>query len=134
MCSHLRRFCYGNEDISESIDKFRLEGNLRISASEQVELLRHFLADDLGRSGTTTATKGYHAAGGDPDPSLKRRNRPRQAYSGQRTWLAGRFLEQDHALYCYALNREGGGAGGLESTKTCRPRPYAPPGAGRNTR
>jgi beta-lactamase class D len=38
---------YGNQDISGNIDSFWLDGALRISADEQVELLKRLYRDDL---------------------------------------------------------------------------------------
>jgi beta-lactamase class D len=43
----VERAGYGNRDIGGGIDRFWLEGDLRISAEEQVELLRRLYAGDL---------------------------------------------------------------------------------------
>jgi beta-lactamase class D len=43
----VRRAGYGNADIDGGIDAFWLEGELRISAEEQIDLLRRLYAGDL---------------------------------------------------------------------------------------
>jgi beta-lactamase class D len=46
---------YGNADIGGGIDRFWLEGELRITAEEQVDLLRRLYLDDLPFSGRSQA-------------------------------------------------------------------------------
>jgi len=43
----LNKFKYGNRDISGGIDRFWLDGGLRISANEEVEFLKRFYTDKL---------------------------------------------------------------------------------------
>jgi beta-lactamase class D len=50
MRDYLRRFDYGNGDMSGGIDHFWLEGGLRISADEQVDFLRRLHEGKLGVS------------------------------------------------------------------------------------
>ena len=47
MQSYMDAIHYGNQDISGSIDTFWLEGGLRISADEQVEVLKRLYVDQL---------------------------------------------------------------------------------------
>lgn len=50
----VRRFGYGNMDISGGIDRFWLTGALRISPDEQVQFLRRFYFGELGVSERST--------------------------------------------------------------------------------
>jgi beta-lactamase class D len=47
MQQYLTASNYGNQDISGAIDSFWLEGGLRISVDEQVEMLKRLYQDDL---------------------------------------------------------------------------------------
>ncbi|MDX2151287.1 MAG: serine hydrolase [Bryobacteraceae bacterium] len=51
----LRRFQYGNADISAGIDKYWLGTSLKVSAEEQVAFLRRLYEGSLGLSPRTTA-------------------------------------------------------------------------------
>ncbi len=55
MATHVRRFGYGNMDLSGGIDRFWLGGGLRISADEQVDFLRRVHRGELGLAPRTTA-------------------------------------------------------------------------------
>ncbi|MGE0489353.1 MAG: class D beta-lactamase [Vulcanimicrobiota bacterium] len=47
MRTYLEKIHYGNADIDGGIDRFWLDGKLRISARQQVEFLQHLYADEL---------------------------------------------------------------------------------------
>jgi len=47
MKSWVEKVGYGNQDISEKIDNFWLEGNLRITPKEQIEFLTRLHTNDL---------------------------------------------------------------------------------------
>jgi beta-lactamase class D len=47
MKKFLKRFTYGNRDISGGIDRFWLDGGLRISADQEIEFLRRFFTGKL---------------------------------------------------------------------------------------
>ncbi|MEZ4884213.1 MAG: class D beta-lactamase [Chitinophagales bacterium] len=47
MQSWIDKVGYGNQDISENIDDFWLEGNLRITPKEQIEFLSRLYSNDL---------------------------------------------------------------------------------------
>ncbi len=95
---------YGNADISGGIDRFWLDGALRISCDEQIALLRKLWKDALPFSAEVQRTvrqlmvlehgDGYVLSGktglGDIDGTL---------YG----WLVG-FIEHEGTPYCYALN------------------------------
>ncbi|HYH46978.1 MAG TPA: penicillin-binding transpeptidase domain-containing protein, partial [Thermoanaerobaculia bacterium] len=55
MEEHVRRFGYGNMDLSGGIDQFWLRGGLRISADEQVDFLRRIHRGEVGVSERSTA-------------------------------------------------------------------------------
>jgi len=57
MADYLRRFDYGNQDISGGIDRFWLESSLRISADEQIEFLRAFYQGQLASARSTGIVK-----------------------------------------------------------------------------
>jgi beta-lactamase class D len=108
MQAYLRRFGYGNQEISPAIDRFWLSGDLRISPDEQVAFLERFLSGQLGVSPRTTAivqdlmrleeTPGYRLFGktGTADVTPTR----------ELGWLVG-YVERGGATYVYALNIEG---------------------------
>lgn len=50
MQKYLKKFSYGNQNISGGIDKFWLEGQLRISAVNQVEFLESLYLNKLSAS------------------------------------------------------------------------------------
>ena len=106
MQSYVRRFRYGNEDISGGIDQFWLTGGTRISAVEQVDFLRRFHQNGLGASAHSTNvvkdiltlehTPHYRLSGktgwagfGDSKPGLG--------------WLVG-YLERDGSVAFFAMN------------------------------
>jgi beta-lactamase class D len=54
MKKFLRKFKYGNRDISGGVDRFWLDGGLRISADEEVEFLKRFFTGKLPVSKRST--------------------------------------------------------------------------------
>jgi beta-lactamase class D len=107
MSDYLRRFDYGNQDVSGGIDRFWLTGGLRISAEEQLAFLRRFYDGALGVSRATTAlTKTL----------LVLEETPRYRFSGKTGWaglgdadtadlgwLVG-YIEREGNVYFYAMN------------------------------
>jgi len=58
MASHVKRFDYGNGDISSGLDDFWLNGSLKISALEQVTFLQRIYHNKLGlKSSSLSALK-----------------------------------------------------------------------------
>jgi beta-lactamase class D len=117
MRAHLRTFGYGNADVSGGIDRFWLDGGLRISADEQVEFLQRFYHGGLGVSPRSTEiarallvleeADDYRLSGktgwaGPGDPATP-----------DVGWLVG-YLERGPEVYFYAINldiRENADAG-----------------------
>jgi beta-lactamase class D len=118
MKKFLEVFEYGNRDISPDIDRFWLDGSLRISADEKVEFLKRFYAGKLPvskrsvgivkrmlileqqpnytLSGKTGLQLGLSPAG---VPKLT------IPVSSRLGWFVG-YLEQNENVYFFALNIE----------------------------
>lgn len=111
MGAYVRKFGYGNADISSGVDNFWLTGSLAISAMEQVGFLRRFYAGRLGVNPRTTAAvkdilvleqndrwrlsaKTGAGTGFDPD-------NPARALG----WYVG-YVEKDEDVIFFALNVE----------------------------
>lgn len=108
MGEYLSLFSYGNQDMGGGVDRFWLEGDLRISPREQVDFLRNFYEGRLGVSPRSTAIlkevmvlesgPGYVLSGktGTADVTPTR----------ELAWLVG-YLERDGSVFYFALNMEG---------------------------
>jgi beta-lactamase class D len=98
---------YGNEDITGQIDAFWLNGRLRISADEQVELLKRLYRGDLPFSERTIKivkeilvleeADTYHLSGKTGSGQAE------GLYIG---WFVGYVERQDH-VYFFATNVQG---------------------------
>jgi beta-lactamase class D len=108
MRAYLRLFDYGNQDMRGGVDRFWLEGALRISPDEQVEFLRRFHEETLGVSARSTEIL---------KDIMILEEHPRYVLSGKTgtaaaapdrdlAWLVG-YVEQEGAVWYYALNVEG---------------------------
>ena len=108
MQRYLRQFGYGNQSIGGGIDRFWLDGDLRISSDEQVRFLRRMYNGDLGVSERSTAivkniilledTPEYRLSGktGTADVTPTR----------ELAWLVG-YVEREGTPWFFALNIEG---------------------------
>lgn len=118
MKKFLKKFKYGNRDISGGIERFWLDGGLRISADEQIEFLKRFYAGKLPvsprsiktvkkmlvfdkrtdyiLSGKTGLQLGLSPAG---VPKLSIPLSPKLG------WFVG-YLEQNENVYFFAVNIE----------------------------
>jgi beta-lactamase class D len=104
MQHYVNACAYGNADLGGGIDRFWLDGDLRISCDEQITLLRALWKDDLPFRAEVQRTvkklmvlengDGYVLSGktglGDIDGTL---------YG----WLVG-YIVHEGTPYCYALN------------------------------
>lgn len=107
MQAYVDRFGYGNRDISGGIDRFWLEGGLRISAQEQVAFLRRFYFGQLGLSARTTdvarqllvldETPDYRLSGKTGWAGLGNGGWP------QTGWLVG-YVERGGKVWFFATN------------------------------
>lgn len=108
MKQYLSRFDYGNQNMEGGIDRFWLDGGLRISPDEQVQFLRRIYYGELGLSKQTTQvikdillleeTPAYRLSGktGTADVTPTR----------ELAWLVG-YVERNGNIWFYALNVEG---------------------------
>ncbi len=108
MADHLRRFRYGNQDISGGIDRFWLASSLKISADEQVELLRALLEGRLGvsqRSRDILRDVMLYEKGAAYTIRAKTGGGP--VGSGKALgWLVG-YVESNDNIYIFAVNTDG---------------------------
>jgi len=100
----LARLEYGNGTIDGGIDRFWLDGGLRISAREQVGFLTRLLEEDLPLSRATTAAvvEILRLEGG---PGWALHGKTGWAFEAGLGWWVG-WAERDGATYVFALNME----------------------------
>ncbi|MEW5875449.1 MAG: penicillin-binding transpeptidase domain-containing protein [Candidatus Zixiibacteriota bacterium] len=105
MEEYLRRLDYGNQSIGGGIDRFWLDGDLRISALQQVDFLRRFYSGELPVSGSTVDivkdimiledSAGHRLSGKTGTASIEEDN--------TLGWFVGSIAVGDSAYY-FALN------------------------------
>ncbi len=108
MQAYLQQFDYGNRSIDGGIDRFWLDGGLRISPIEQVAFLHRFYEGRLGVSERATAvarellvleeTPAYRLSGKTGTAEL--------TATRELGWLVG-YVERGEVVSFYALNMEG---------------------------
>ena len=104
MQDYVRRIDYGNKDIGGGIDLFWLNGDLRISALEQIDLLVRLYKDELPFSDETLdAVKGIMVEEREEDYVL--RSKTGWASATDIGWYVG-YLEHDGRPYFFALNMD----------------------------
>jgi beta-lactamase class D len=108
MREYLDRFEYGNRSIEGGLDRFWLQGGLRVSPDEQVRFLQRLYAGELGVSARSAEilkeimlleeTPEYRLSGktGTADLTPTR----------ELAWLVG-TVEREGNVWFYALNMEG---------------------------
>lgn len=110
MQTYIGQFGYGNGDISSGIDRFWLNGSLKISAKEQVDFLRRFYQDELQvATATTGAVKGILVREKNDDYRLSYKTGAGSLGNGKKSaigWLVG-YVEKQDDVYFFALNIEG---------------------------
>lgn len=135
MKKFLAKFKYGNRDISGGIDRFWLDGGLRISADEEVEFLKRFYTGKLAISLRSVEVvkkmlildkqSNYTLSGKTGlQLGLSPRAVPRVSIpvSPKLGWFVG-YLEQNGNVYFFATNIESANplenfsAGRIEITK-----------------
>lgn len=102
---YLKRFGYGNQDVSGPPAHFWLYGNLRISAEQQVNFLRRFYHQDLGISDRSiSVVKELILLEQNEDYALygKTGGGPVDEYKNI-MWLVG-YVEQPENVYFFAMN------------------------------
>ncbi len=110
MIAFIKRFEYGNMDISSGIDNFWLDGSIAISAMEQVQFLKKFYHNNFSLSESTIKsvktvliqeeTAKFRLSAKTGGGSLK--NDPQKALG----WYVG-YIEKGKSLYFFAINIDG---------------------------
>ena len=97
---------YGNQDISGQIDTFWLEGELRISADEQVEFLKRLYEGDLPFSDRSMdIVKGIMVLEDTDDYTFSGKTGTGIRVAPQVGWFVG-YLETNDNVYFFATNIE----------------------------
>jgi beta-lactamase class D len=111
---------YGNMDIGGNIDSFWLDGNLRISADQQVEFLQRFYANDLPfskqqldivKNAIVIDKKDTFTLSGKTGSVVRA-----EVYQG---WFVG-YLETGGNVYFFATNMESTNPDGLANGAIAR--------------
>lgn len=107
MRAYVRREGYGNGDIDGGIDRFWLDGDLRISADEQVDLLRRLYREELGFSSRTMRiVKEIMILERTPTYTVRGKTGwagPQEEGGPQVGWLVG-WVERGEEAYFFAMN------------------------------
>ena len=116
---------YGNQNIGteEDIDKFWLEGKLRITPQQQIEFLRRLYQNDLPfDQRTMDLVKDIAIAEQTPDYVLRAKTGWAASVTPSIGWYVG-YLEQNDNVYFFATNldmdSENALAARLEVTRLC---------------
>lgn len=102
----LNTFNYGNMDISSGVDKFWLEGSLKISQAEQIEFLKKLYKYELPVSKRSVdILKNIIMIDSTADHIL--RGKTGWGFEGNKNigWLVG-WIEKSDNIYFYAINIE----------------------------
>lgn len=111
---------YGNKDISGPSDAFWLEGNLRISANQQVEFLKRFYAGDLPFSKRSLEiVKGFMILDKKDTFTLSGKTGSVVRVATYQGWFVG-YLETKRDVYFFATNMESTDPDGLANGATAR--------------
>ena len=124
MQQYVKAVNYGNVDISGNIDSFWLDGNLRISADQQVEFLKRLYADDLPFSKRSMdIVKSLIVQDQTDTYTLRGKTGSVVRVSVYQGWFVG-WLETQENVYFFATNMESsnsdGWANGIEAQKISR--------------
>jgi beta-lactamase class D len=101
---YLKKFAYGNEDVSGGVDHFWLDGPLRISALQQIEFLKKFYLNQLPVSERSAlVVKDMLIIEVNSKYILRARTGWSDAPSPAIGWWVG-WVETDDDTYFFALN------------------------------
>ncbi|MHB8800923.1 MAG: penicillin-binding transpeptidase domain-containing protein [Thermoanaerobaculia bacterium] len=108
MAEYLKRFGYGNESLAGGVDAFWLEGDLRISADEQVRFLQRMNEGRLGVSGRSLEIlRSVMVLDRGPGYTLRGKTGTADVTpTRELAWLVG-FVERADETWYFALNLEG---------------------------
>jgi beta-lactamase class D len=111
---------YGNRDLSGAIDTFWLEGGLRISADEQVDLLKRLYANQLPFSTRTMEiVKEILVLEKTETYQLSGKTGSVQRVMPHTGWFVG-YLETNGNVYFFATNYETTDSNGISNGETAR--------------
>jgi beta-lactamase class D len=111
---------YGNKDITGPSDAFWLDGNLRISADQQVEFLKRFYAEDLPFSKRSLGTvKSLLILDKNDTFTLSGKTGSVVRVATYQGWFVG-YLETQGNVYFFATNMESDDPDGLANGATAR--------------
>ncbi len=100
----VRKFAYGNEDVSGGVDRFWLDGALRITALQQIEFLKKFYLNQLSVSERSSLIVKDMLIN---EANSKYILRAKSGLGSSRTpaigWWVG-WVETDNDTYFFALN------------------------------
>lgn len=108
MTEYLERFSYGNQSMGGGVDRFWLEGGLRISPNEQVQFIQRMYEGDLGVSERSIAiVKSIMVLEQGPEYTLSGKTGTVDLTpTRELAWLVG-YVERAGDVWFYALNMEG---------------------------
>lgn len=104
MQSFINRAGYGNKNIEGGIDRFWLDGGLRISALEQIKFLRKLQQNKLPFSSKTVETvKDVMIYEKTDQYVMRAKTGWAMRFTPQQGWFVG-YVERDARVYFFALN------------------------------
>ena len=105
LAQQVKDFGYGNQNIAGNLDSFWLDGELAISADEQIAFLQRFYNEQLGVSAHSTAVvKDIFVRDRAGVATLSAKTGTGEAEDGKTlAWLVG-YVEQAEAVHYFAFN------------------------------
>jgi beta-lactamase class D len=105
MQKHVERFGYGNQDISSQLDKFWLNGSLKISALEQVQFLQRVYHNQLSLKPASLASlKSIMLVKEDQETKIYAKTGAGKVTDGSMLgWYVG-FVENAQGVHFFAFN------------------------------
>ena len=104
MDRYVKREHYGNEDIGGKIDRFWLDGNLRISPQQEIDFLKKLYLDQTGFSKRTTdIVKKISIRDSTPDYILHAKTGWGDMGNNEIGWFVG-WVETKDNVYFFATN------------------------------
>jgi beta-lactamase class D len=122
MSDFVKRFNFGNMDISSGIDSFWLSGSIAISAMEQIDFLKKFYDNKLGiKESTTKSVKEILVQEKGDGYTLSAKTGGGAGFMKDDTtralgWYVG-YVEKGDKVYFFALNIEGKGTAEVRNAR-----------------
>jgi beta-lactamase class D len=109
---------YGNRDISGPIDRFWLNGTIKISADEQIRFLKKYYLGKLGFSKeTTAAVKEIMIREKTDEYTFSAKTGGGDVKNGHAIgWYVG-YVEREGNVYFFALNIDGSSFSGIKAKR-----------------